>query len=493
MIKIRNVWYTLTIRKKIGIFTGVVFLIILVAVLFSVWTFRFALTDFNQILKEDDAVSAYTKAMGVEARAFEEYTRNPNLETKEILRIAAEETEIQIDELPYSYMEMNEDRYIVTRSIINSYATYQIERDIFTQNYQEGIKAANLQEIYTMQSYLNEYGSRLMEYTLRDGSETYQEQLKFMQIVPIVIISIGLLLVVGIIKLSEMMNSAVINPVMKLVGASKKIAANDFFIDDVEVKSQDELGELVRAFNKMKYATGEYILGQEEKQKTQELLYAEELEKLALENQLDAMKMEVLKNQINPHFLFNTLNVIGGMANLEDAQTTETMIKALSTLFRYNLKTTETEVPLIKELYVTKQYMYLQSMRFGNRISYNVKCNVNEETTIVPTFVLQPLVENAILHGISKREEGGSIKIEITSKEDILMIEIIDDGIGMSEEKLTQLDKKLREKQKDNSGIGLGNVYRRIHTMYKKSKFCIHSQEGEGTTIEIEIPLKEVS
>ena len=91
-------------------------------------------------------------------------------------------------------------------------------------------------------------------------------------------------------------------------------------------------------------------------------------------------------------FLFNTLNVIAGMANLEDAPTTEQMIEALSSLFRYNLKNQEKEALLFQELKIAGDYMYLQKMRFGSRVEYEVNCEVDEKTTVVPTFTFQPLL-----------------------------------------------------------------------------------------------------
>ena len=175
--------------------------------------------------------------------------------------------------------------------------------------------------------------------------------------------------------------------------------------EDVQVQNEDELGELVHAFNKMKYATGEYIMALEEKRKTLDLLHEEELEKLETEKRLEMIKLELLKSQINPHFLFNTLNVISGMARLEEAQTTEKMILALSSLFRYNLKTPEQFVLLAKELNVAADYMYLQQMRFGDRITYRKDCSVDADKVIVPAFTFQPLVENAMKHGIDYMEE----------------------------------------------------------------------------------------
>ena len=140
-----------------------------------------------------------------------------------------------------------------------------------------------------------------------------------------------------------------------------------------------------------------------------DLYHAEELEKIKIAARLDAMELDLLKSQINPHFLFNTLNVIGGMADLEGAQTTEAMIQSLSFLFRYNLKTPEKKVSLARELKIVRDYMFLQEMRFGGRITYEIDCQTDAEVVLIPTFTFQPLVENAIIHGLAPKEEGGRI------------------------------------------------------------------------------------
>ena len=291
--------------------------------------------------------------------------------------------------------------------------------------------------------------------------------------------------------MAALMQQTMISPILKLVHASQKIAANDFFIEDVQVENEDELGELVRAFNKMKFATGEYIMALEEKRKTLDLLHEEELEKLETEKRLEMIKLELLKSQINPHFLFNTLNVIGGMASLEDAETTEKMIHALSALFRYNLKNQETEVPLEQELKIAEDYMYLQQMRFGERISYRKDCSVDPGKVIVPAFTFQPLVENAIIHGLSKKEEGGTIRVHVFRQGELLCITIGDDGLGMEEEALAHLREEL-EKEEGKTGIGLGNVYRRIRAMYQDGDVQIYSRKNTGTVIRIQIRYKEM-
>ena len=106
---------------------------------------------------------------------------------------------------------------------------------------------------------------------------------------------LGIILVTGMMELAALMNQTIISPVVALVKAAQRIAANDFFVEDVQVQNEDELGELVHAFNKMKYATGEYIMALEEKRKTLDLLHEEELGKLETEKRLEMIKLELLK------------------------------------------------------------------------------------------------------------------------------------------------------------------------------------------------------
>lgn len=237
----------------------------------------------------------------------------------------------------------------------------------------------------------------------------------------------------------------------------------------------------------MKYATGQYIQTLEEKRIALDKLYEKEVERLEMEKRLETAKMELLQGQINPHFLFNTLNVIGGMANLEEAEITEKMIKTLSDLFRYTLKNDQPVVPLTRELKVIEDYMYLQHMRFGARISYKISCEVDAEKIMVPTFTFQPLVENAIIHGLSPKVEGGKIKIRIWERKGIRTMMVADNGIGMPEATLCKLREEISKNEGRDMGIGFANVSRRMKAMYPEAKIEIFSKEHRGTVIKIQI------
>ena len=484
--RLRQTWQSLTIRKKIATFTGTVFLIIMLSVIFEVWVVKFSLLDFNAILQDNAKSSGFLEAMEQESQLFESYMKNDKEEDRELLDAAIKRTKNALADLPFEYGKIGEARYAKTWSIRNSYEVYCTKRDAVLTMSEYDVNYINrLYEVYDMQDYLCEYARILVTYTIQDGDAVYKEKVPGLVSVPFVVVVFALILLCAMVECAALMNRTIILPVMQLVKASQRIAANDFFSEDVEAENEDELGELVRAFNKMKYATGEYILALEEKRKTLDLLHEEELEKLEAEKRLETIKLELLKSQVHPHFLFNTLNVIGGMANLEGADTTEKMIKALSSLFRYNLKTPEMEMPLAQELKVVADYMYLQKMRFGSRISYEITCLVNEELILVPTFTFQPLVENAIIHGLAPKEEGGQIRLRIWQREERLIITVGDNGAGMDEERLRRLKEQLE--CEENRGIGLGNIYKRIRAMYPGGSVEVYSRKNAGTVIKIGI------
>ncbi len=489
--KLQEIWIYLTIKKKIDIFVRVVFFIVLISIIFDFWVVSFSLNDFRAILEDNSRCSEFMDAIENEATSFRNYIKLSNQENYELYVVACDASIEALEALPFQYSEMSAIRYAQTWSIQNSYESYAIDRDalISSSEYSEGY-IVKLYRIYDMQGYLETYAKRLQKYTIEDGNAVYYDKVGGLIVLPFLIVIVGGCLFGVMVSVSRGMNRSIIDPIINLAEAARKIAANDFYIDDVHVTNRDEIGELVRAFNKMKYATGEYIAALEERRNMLDLIHQDELEKIEAEKNLERMNLLLLKSQINPHFLFNTLNVIGGMAKFEDAETTEEMIRMLSSIFRYNLKTPQNKVLLEKEIQVVNDYMYLQQMRFGKRISYQTDCKVDATKVTVPSFLLQPLVENAILHGVSRKVEGGKIHIRIWEKEQLLHITVADTGEGMDENRLKSIQSKLLDMDNKNLGIGLSNVCKRIKALYKNGSVNIYSKKDVGTVIQIMIPIE---
>lgn len=486
---LRNIWLTISIKKKIGIFAAMVILIMALSATFSICIMNFSLGGFNTILNDNSRCHDFQEALDLEIESFADYIRDATPDTRDQYVLSCVRTERCLRSLPFDYARIGTERYARTWSILNGYETYQAYRDELAETQvRESDFVERLYRVYKMQEYLQTYARRLVQVTLKEGNDSYQEKVPVFYNMPYLILAISAVFMGFVMFLTKILSNALVSPAVLLAQCARKIAKNDFTGEDPSVENRDEMGELVRAFNKMKRSTKGYIDTLKENHRMSELLHREEIERVEMEKQLSGARLELLKSQINPHFLFNTLNMIACMAKLEEAVTTERMISSMGSLFRYNLKTSEQIVTLARELKVVQDYMYIQQMRFGSRILYSCDLKVDAEQAMIPAFTLQPVVENAMVHGLSKKEQGGRVHVRIWEQGNRLVISVADTGLGMSEERLAEVTEAMKERRTSRIGIGLGNIYKRIHMMYKQGEFRIASIEGQGTVIQMFIP-----
>lgn len=486
---LRNIWLTISIKKKIGIFAAMVILIMALSATFSICIMNFSLGGFNTILNDNSRCHDFQEALDLEIESFADYIRDATPDTRDQYVLSCVRTERCLRSLPFDYARIGTERYARTWSILNGYETYQAYRDELAETQvRESDFVERLYRVYKMQEYLQTYARRLVQVTLKEGNDSYQEKVPVFYNMPYLILAISAVFMGFVMFLTKILSNALVSPAVLLAQCARKIAKNDFTGEDPSVENRDEMGELVQAFNKMKRSTKGYIDTLKENHRMSELLHREEIERVEMEKQLSGARLELLKSQINPHFLFNTLNMIACMAKLEEAVTTERMISSMSSLFRYNLKTSEQIVTLARELKVVQDYMYIQQMRFGSRILYSCDLKVDAEQAMIPAFTLQPVVENAMVHGLSKKEQGGRVHVRIWEQGNRLVISVADTGFGMSEERLEEVTEAMKERRTSRIGIGLGNIYKRIHMMYKQGEFRIASIEGRGTVIQMFIP-----
>ncbi|MCK8827343.1 sensor histidine kinase [Natroniella acetigena] len=198
-------------------------------------------------------------------------------------------------------------------------------------------------------------------------------------------------------------------------------------------------------------------------------------------------ELKALQAQIHPHFLFNTLNTIISFCRTDPEQAKELLLK-LSNFFRKTLKQSSKLVTLKQELEDTLDYITIEKARFGSRLK--ILTNISDELFCykLPSFTLQPIVENALKHGISSQAGIGKIKIEALKDKEELIIKVSDNGVGISEAKLEQLLQM--NQQNIDSGIGLNNVNQRLKKIYgSEYGLAIESEVDEGTTVSIKLPL----
>ena len=485
----KELWLGISLKKKLGIYLCLVILVIGVSALFSFLLMDFAVGNFNRILDGNSRCYNFQEAMERESRAFGDYIRNRTPENEKQYQEACKKSEDSLGQLPFDYQEIGSVRYARTWNIRNAYENYCASRDGILKRDTEGEDyITSLYRVYSMQEYLQTYARQLLQLTMVAGDASYQRQVPFFYRMPYLILVLSLAMIGAMVFLTRLLSHAVVDPMEMLADATRKIAVNDFSGGDLAVENRDEMGEMVQAFNRMKHATEGYIHTLVKNHEISDLLHKEAMEKMEMEKRLEAARLDLLKSQINPHFLFNTLNIIACMAKLEDASTTERMITSMSNLFRYNLKTTEQVVALERELKVVQDYMYIQKMRFGNRIRYGSCLKVDDGSVKKPAFTLQPLVENAIVHGVSKKEQGGRVFLRIWEQGSMLVVSVADTGVGMERETRQQLQEAIENKHTSKIGIGLGNICQRIHTMYPEGEVKIYGEKQRGTVIQIRIP-----
>lgn len=198
-----------------------------------------------------------------------------------------------------------------------------------------------------------------------------------------------------------------------------------------------------------------------------------------LQAQLDQAQLQALKLQLQPHFLFNTLNTITALVH-RDPQTAERMISGLSELLRFSLGTAaEQEVPLARELEMLHHYLDIQQIRFQERLAVRFSVDPEVQQAAVPSMLLQPLVENAIQHGIAPRAAGGGIVVSARRRDKRLVLEVVDDGLGIPR------GGAMRE------GVGLGNARARLRSLYGDDHvFDASPRPQGGFRVYIEVPFR---
>jgi two-component system sensor histidine kinase YesM len=284
-------------------------------------------------------------------------------------------------------------------------------------------------------------------------------------------IFIGSILIASLFTM--FISSNLTQPLKRILNRMRKIS-NGNFERDPSLEGNDEMGELGIGINELACNVSELLVKVKE----------EEAKKRNLE-------LMVLQNQVNPHFLYNTLNSIKWMATVQKADGIRDIVSALGRLLMNISKEKSEEISIRRELMLTEDYILIQNVRYNGKIKLQV--NVHDEKLLdsgILKFTLQPIVENAIFHGIEPKKDSGSIMIDIIEQNDEVVISIMDDGIGMDEERIKEiLHKDEKHENRGFRSIGMKNVDDRIKLFYG-SNFGLHieSKVNEYTKVDIRIP-----
>ena len=294
------------------------------------------------------------------------------------------------------------------------------------------------------------------------------------------IIVSSILSLIAAFFLAYLISRGIVKPILQMEEQMRRVEQGDFDAY-VDVKTSDEIGRIGEKFNVMVAKIKDLMerVVMEEKKQSQLLIKQREAE------------LELLRAQINPHFLFNTLNSIKCMALINQANHIAEMISALGRLLENSIQRGKDMITLEEEIENLKNYVLLQQMRYGNKLRILYDMDPELLTLEVPRLILQPIVENAIIHGLEKKTNGGQIQVYGRRKEEVAEIVIEDNGVGMSQEEVENLRTGLdpTHQRKSFSGIGIKNVDERIRLVYGEDYgLTITSKINVGTKVILVIP-----
>ena len=391
-------------------------------------------------------------------------------------------------------------------SQISSNPTMLLERNIrrMSESYlalaeeavsaKRGRNVEKYKELYdssqNLYSYINTYIDELNSQQFRNNSASYQtlrDVLEYLEISSLVLITvmmgIGILMLFGITK-------GMIEPLTNLAETANLVGQGNFNVKMPPTDSLDEVGIVTRAFNTMVESLEEYIIRTTRSMEKEQQMMEREL---LMKNHLKEAQLKYLQSQINPHFLFNSLNAGAQLAMLEDAEKTCIFVEKMADFFRYNVKKGLEDASLEEELAAVENYIYILNVRFAGEIHFTRQADEDIMDCRVPSMILQPLVENAVNHGIRNIDWEGRIHLEIVGKEDRILIRIMDNGKGMSQERIQEVLSGHAgdgEEQSDSTGVGMNNVISRLELYYNQKNLVEIRSRGEnkGTEVILKLP-----
>lgn len=284
-----------------------------------------------------------------------------------------------------------------------------------------------------------------------------------------VIISLVLVVIVSF-KFSRTLT----NPIFKLKRLMKQAESGDLTVR-FNFQHNDEIGELGQSFNHMIARIDQLI----------QMVYVEQENKRTAE-------MKSLQEQIKPHFLYNTLDTISWMARDYDAEDIVRLVDALTNMFRIGLSHGKDIITVKEEITHVSNYLYIQKIRYKDKLNYVIHVDESLYAVEVPKLILQPLVENAIYHGVKAKRGGGTITITGVPEGENLVFTVQDDGAGMLQEKVEELNRRMSERSvlDEKKSFGLFYIRERIQLCYGTG-YGVHVESalGEGTRVTITLPL----
>ena len=490
----------MTLKGRIVLFLGAFFTALLLQLYVNYYQSNVVLDQLDRQAGNFHSISQFSGGVEGQLSALEDFRweNGDSRALQQSLQESASVCNAWLWRIDSDLAEVGEEQYLLAQAVRTTYHNYNelLQQLLAELDHNDRSAAADIYygDLADCGRYLQQYTSELLKTAISEGQSTYNRlsnlnaRLKGIETLTTAIcILLGILVIRSVWRL--------LDPVQQMIAASQDIGCGEFDAPDVEVGRPDEIGQLAGAFNTMKHSMARQVATLQEKNEIERQLHRRETEALELQNTMERARLQHLRSQIDPHFLFNTLGVILRVADEEGAPRTQALITALSQLLRYSLASNDLQVPLSREVRIIDEFFAIYHVRFGNRVhmEWSFAEDLDLTETQVPSFILQPLVENAFKHGIVPKENGGTVRIIVRRlpKYKLLYIAVRDDGTGMDRDALRTVRARLQEPPKTGEHIGIYNVASRLRLLDPPGQLRLYSREGVGTRAVLFLPLIE--
>lgn len=496
---IQRFWNKNKIRKRLVLYFLITTFLMGISNLYTYYSVRTFMLKMNSMFMSNVELNDLSNNLNLVEQNLENYLSTKRSTSLEDYIKFSDELKDRADKMPKEFTA--DESSLLKKDIKNTIGNYLIETSSAIQakrgrDIDEYI--AHYNEASKVLGYINIYINKLNNSQFQENTSRYlivASKLNFIEIVNVFIV-VGM--IIFNIILIFWLTFKITKPIISLSHSADEISRGNFEVERINIDSNDEVSILAEAFNRMISSIKQYINEIKEKAELESRLKEQEMQNLKMKNYLKDAELQVLQSQINPHFLYNTLNTGAQIAMLEGANMACTFMEKVANLFRYNLENLDKPITLGEEIKNISTYIYILKARFEDLIEFYLEVDEGVSSIQMPCMILQPIVENAFIHGVSELEEGGKITLKAKRIEEMVEITVSDNGRGIDEEKLNQLLDSITEhkvsreqiKSGHTTGIGINNVIGRLRLFFNKEDvFSIRSIPGVGTDVIITIPL----
>ncbi|SET27659.1 Histidine kinase-, DNA gyrase B-, and HSP90-like ATPase [Natronincola peptidivorans] len=484
------------IRKKLIIYFLITTLILGITSVFSYYNARIVLTGLKTIITDYIYLNDLNNDVQLLMTEVEQYLTTKSSDALLNYYTIYNSLEEKIEDINRdpSYdtddLKLKNIRNMVDNLLIETDYAVRAKRGRISSEY-----IAHFTRSIEISDHIKFYINNLLDNKLQHGSDKYDNITKNMTFISYMNAILILFSIMLNIFLAILFTYRLTKPIIELADSAEEISEGNFDIQPISIKTNDEIHVLAGAFNKMVVSIKIYIDEIKKQAEVETRLKQQEMENFRMKSLLKDAELKSLQSQINPHFLFNTLNAATQLAMMEGADQSSEFIERIAGLFRYNLRKMDEPVTLAEEINYVKDYMYILKIRFGDKIEFFTDIDNNLLEVKVPCTIIQPIVENAFIHGLENLERKGRIYLNLKADQDKILVEVIDNGIGMEKEKVFALiltEDEKRTANKHATGIGMHNVIDRLRLFYNiddiREIIEIDSRVGNGTKVVLKIP-----